>query len=186
MHFKTIKRDEILPMIDQAKNKKEQKKILCQLLECDTGELDALIKELKAEKAEKAAQYELCEEASGEALKADDEALIKKVARDDELAAISAYANELQETLRLKDEEIEGLKRMREAEHKAFERRETELAKEIEQILRDAELAKDLRRDVEGSLMKSQHRNLIISELLSKSLEFITLINGVMSDLLKA
>ncbi len=50
MHFKTIKRDKILPMIEQAKDKKEQKSILCDLLECKSDELDVLIKELEKER----------------------------------------------------------------------------------------------------------------------------------------
>ena len=50
MNFKTIKRDKVLPMIDQAKDKKEQKKILCDLLECKPSELDELINELEMER----------------------------------------------------------------------------------------------------------------------------------------
>ncbi len=50
MHFKTIKRDEILPMIEQAKNVKEQKKILCDLIDCSKKELEELIKELFEER----------------------------------------------------------------------------------------------------------------------------------------
>ena len=51
MHFKTIKRDKILPMIEQAKDKKEQKSILCDLLECNKDELEALICELEKKRA---------------------------------------------------------------------------------------------------------------------------------------
>lgn len=51
MHFETIKRDEVLPMIEQAKNVKEQKEILCDLLDCADDELEELIEDLRAEKA---------------------------------------------------------------------------------------------------------------------------------------
>ena len=51
MHFKTIKRDEVLVLLEQAKNKKEQEKILCDLLECKPEELEKLIKELEGERA---------------------------------------------------------------------------------------------------------------------------------------
>ncbi|MBE6537964.1 MAG: hypothetical protein E7671_00675 [Ruminococcaceae bacterium] len=52
MHFKTIERDEVLPMLEQTKNVKEQKEILCDLLDCNMKELNSLIRELRAEREE--------------------------------------------------------------------------------------------------------------------------------------
>ncbi|MBR3966560.1 MAG: hypothetical protein IKJ91_05750 [Clostridia bacterium] len=189
MHFKTIKRDEILPMIDQAKNKKEQKKILCQLLECDTGELDALIKKLKAEKAEKAAQYELCEEASGKAPEADDKALIKKVARDDELAAISAYANGLQAGLKEKEAVIATLETALDASA-AAEDQYKELIRDAEKKLEEKNAALTLTeerlRSARELLMKNDKKMTVLSDALAKALAFIASLNGVIADILKA
>lgn len=188
MHFKTIKRDKILPMIDQAKNKKEQKKILCQLLECDTGELDALIKELKAEKAEKAAQYELCEEAPDESPKADDKALIKKVAQDDELAAISAYANELQAKLREKESEIATLQTALDAST-AVEDKYRELVRDAEKKLdertSDLKFTEERLKSARELLMKNDKKMTMLSDALAKSLAFIASLNGVIADALK-
>ena len=181
MHFKTIKRDEILPMIDQAKNKKEQKKILCQLLECDTGELDALIKKLKAEKAEKAAQYELCE--------ADDKALVKKVARDDELAAISAYANELQAKLKEKEAVIATLEAAIDASA-AAEDQYKELIRDAEKKLEEKNAALTLTeerlRSARELLMKNDKKMTVLSDALAKALAFIASLNGILADILKA
>ena len=188
MHFKTIKRDEILPMIDQAKNKKEQKKILCQLLECDTGELDALIKELKAEKAEKAAQYELCEKAPDETPEADDKALIKKVARDDELAAISAYANELQARLKEKEAKIAALEKALDAST-AAEDNYYDIVKEAEERAEEAgkalALSEERLKNCRELLLKYDKKISVLSEALSKALAFIASLNGVIADALK-
>ncbi len=52
MHFETIKRDEVLPMLEQAKDPGAQKEILCDLLNCSDDELEELIGELREEKAE--------------------------------------------------------------------------------------------------------------------------------------
>ena len=50
MTFETIKRDEILGILREAKNVKEQKKILCDMLYCTPAELEKLIAELEGEK----------------------------------------------------------------------------------------------------------------------------------------
>lgn len=50
MTFETIKRDEILGILREAKNVKEQKKILCDMLYCTPAELEKLIAELESEK----------------------------------------------------------------------------------------------------------------------------------------
>lgn len=50
MTFETIKRDEILGILREAKNVKEQKKILCDMLYCTSAELEKLIAELESEK----------------------------------------------------------------------------------------------------------------------------------------
>lgn len=85
MHFKTIKRDEVFVLLEQAKNKKEQEKILCDLLECKPEELEKLIKELEGERAaHKAKEKEEMKKATA------------KVAKDDEFAEISAYAKYLE------------------------------------------------------------------------------------------
>ncbi len=88
MHFKTIKRDEVLPMLEQAMNKTEQKKILCDLLDCRNEELEKLIKELESERAANKAKE-----------KQDMKKLTAKVARDDEYSDVSAYAKFLEEEL---------------------------------------------------------------------------------------
>ena len=185
MHFKTIKRDEILPMIDQAKNKKAQKKILCQLLECDKGELDALIKELKAGRAEKAVQYEPCKEIHV----ADDKALIKKIAEDDELAAISAYANELQAKLREKESEIATLQTALDASS-ALEVRYNELIRDAEKKLgeknTDLKLTEERLISARELLLKNDKKMSALSDALSKALAFIASLNGVIAETLKA
>ena len=84
MHFKTIKRDEVLPMLEQAKNKTEQKKILCDLLDCKCGELDELITELKIERTQAKENKEMKKTAA-------------RVSNDDALADVSAYAKYLEE-----------------------------------------------------------------------------------------
>lgn len=86
MHFKTIKRDEVLVNLEQAKNKKEQKKILCDLLECKPEELDELIKKLENEREDRKLQE-----------KADMKKMASKVAKDEQLTEVSAYANYLEE-----------------------------------------------------------------------------------------
>ena len=50
MTFETIKRDEILGILREAKDVKEQKKILCDMLYCTPAELEKLIAELEGEK----------------------------------------------------------------------------------------------------------------------------------------
>lgn len=50
MTFETINRDEILGILREAKNVKEQKKILCDMLYCTPAELEKLIAELESEK----------------------------------------------------------------------------------------------------------------------------------------
>ena len=74
MHFKTIKRDEVLVNLEQAKNKAEQKKILCDLLECKPSELDELIKKLENEREARKLQE-----------KADMKKIASKVAKDEQL-----------------------------------------------------------------------------------------------------
>lgn len=86
MHFKTIKRDEVLPMLEQAKDKKEQKKALCDLLDCKPAELETLILELEGERAAK----KMIEK---DRMKQ----TVKKVAKDDEYSDVSAYAKYLEE-----------------------------------------------------------------------------------------
>lgn len=88
MHFKTIKRDEDLPMLDQAKNKKEQKKALCDLLDCKPAELETLILELEGERAaKKMIDKDQMKQTA------------KKVAKDDEYSDVAAYAKFLEEEL---------------------------------------------------------------------------------------
>ncbi len=53
MTFETIKRDEILGILREAKDVKEQKKILCDMLYCTPAELEKLIAELEGEKKAK-------------------------------------------------------------------------------------------------------------------------------------
>lgn len=86
MHFKAIKRDEVLVNLEQAKNKAEQKKILCDLLECKPSELDELIKKLENEREARKLQE-----------KADMKKTASKVAKDEQLTEVSAYANYLEE-----------------------------------------------------------------------------------------
>ena len=240
MHFKTIKRDKVLTMIDQAKDKKEQKKILCDLLECKPSELDELINELEMEREannvspqptiksgkwenteieqlkklhgrglgsaeiakklgrkqksvismlsvlkQKDAQYELCEET----LKEDDEALIKKVARDDELAAISAYANELQAKLKEKESEIATLQTALDTST-AVEDRHNELIRDAEKKLEEKNVALTLTeerlRSARELLMKNDKKMTVLSDALAKALAFIASLNGVIADILKA
>ncbi len=50
MTFETINRDEILGILREAKDVKEQKKILCDMLYCTPAELETLIAELEGEK----------------------------------------------------------------------------------------------------------------------------------------
>lgn len=50
MTFETINRDEILGILREAKDVKEQKKILCDMLYCTPAELEKLIAELEGEK----------------------------------------------------------------------------------------------------------------------------------------
>lgn len=88
MHFKTIKRDEILIMLEQAKCKKEQKKVLCDLLDCKPHELETLILELEGERAAK----KMIE-------KDQMKQTAKKVAKDDEYFDVAAYAKFLEEEL---------------------------------------------------------------------------------------
>jgi hypothetical protein len=243
MHFKTIKRDKILPMIEQAKDKKEQKSILCDLLECNKDELEALICELEKERAannlsptpdiksgkwedteieqlkklhgrglgsaeiaaklgrpqksvtyklaelrKEEAQYELCEEAPDETPAADDKALIKKVAQDDELAAISAYANELQAKLKEKELEIATLQTALDAST-AIEDQYSELIRDAEKKLEekntDLKLTEDRLRSARELLMKNDKKMTMISDALAKSLAFIASLNGVIADALK-
>ena len=240
MHFKTIKRDKILPMIEQAKDKKEQKSILCDLLECKPSELEALICELEKEReannvsptpdiksgkwedteieqlkklhgrglgsAEIAkkigrkqksviyklselnlneAQYELCEEAP----MADDKALIKKIAEDDELAAISAYANELQAKLKEKEAEIATLQTALDASS-ALEDRYSELIRDAEKKLEEKntalKLTEDRLKSARELLLKNDKKMTILSDALAKSLAFIASLNCVIADFLKA
>lgn len=244
MNFKTIKRDKVLPMIDQAKDKKEQKKILCDLLECKPSELDELINELETERAagnievvpefksgkwsdieieqlkklhgrglgsaeiakkigrkQKSVtykiaelnlneeQYELCEEASGEAPEADDKALIKKVARDDELTAISAYANELQAGLKEKEAVIATLQTAFDASA-AAEDQYKELIRDAEKKLKEKNAALTLTeerlRSARELLMKNDKKMTVLSDALAKALAFIASLNGILADILKA
>lgn len=53
MTFETINRDEILGILREAKDVKEQKKILCDMLYCTPAELEKLIAELEGEKKAK-------------------------------------------------------------------------------------------------------------------------------------
>ncbi len=240
MHFETIKRDKVLPMIEQAKNKKEQKSILCDLLECKPNELEALICELEKEReannvsptpdikngkwedteieqlrklhgrglgsAEIAkkigrkqksviyklselnlneAQYELCEET----LEADDKALIKKITHDDELAAISAYANELQAKLREKDAKIATLETALDAST-AVEDRYKEIIRDAEKKLdersSDLKFTEERLKSARELLLKNDKKMTILSDALAKSLAFIASLNGVIADTLKA
>lgn len=214
MHFKTIKRDKILPMIEQAKDKKEQKSILCDLLQCKPRELEELIKELENERAANVVepapdiksgkwedseieqlkklrdrglgsgeiakklgrlqksvisklselkkheeQYELCEDNDD----ASDKELAKKVAENDELAAISAYANELQARLKEKEAKIAAL----------------------EKTLDASTAAEESLKNCRELLLKYDKKISVLSEALSKALAFIASLNGVIADALK-
>ena len=50
MTFETIKRSEVLKTLREAKNVKNQKKILCDMLYCSPAELEELIKQLESER----------------------------------------------------------------------------------------------------------------------------------------
>ncbi len=240
MHFKTINRDKVLPMIEQAKDKKEQKKILCDLLECKPSELEALITELKNERAandvtpvssiksgkwedseieqlkklhgrgfgsgeiakkigrkQKSVIYKLAElkldelqyepykETCKEIHEADDKALARKVAHSDELAAVSAYANELQAKLREKEAEIATLQAALDASA-AIEDQYKELVWDAEKKLKEKndalKLTEDRLRSARELLLKNDKKMSVISDAMSKALAFIASLNGVIAD----
>ena len=180
MHFETIKRDEILPMISQAKNKKEQKAILCDLLDCTDEELEALIKELRRERE-----------------------VTAKVAHDDELAEIAAYAKKVEGEIKDRDAEIERLKKLIENNNDEADRQIAELGKAAAE--RELAMEKDLRAaqdevetlktEVKASeeklmrsrslLFKSDTKQMFLREALARSIEFISALNQIMAEVLK-
>lgn len=169
MHFKTVKRDEILPMMEQAKNKKEQKKILSDLLDCTVKELEALICELKSEREKNDSESRIDENVK---------AVAKKVAESDELTEIAAYAKKLEGDLAAKEKEL--------AE------REIGLGEELEAAWREAEeraketvCLKEKSQKYLFEMIKRDKKVEILSSALSKSLEFIASLNAVIAEVLK-
>ena len=180
MYFETIKRDEILPMIEQAKDKKEQKKILCDLLGCTMKELEALIRELKAERKKSE---------NDETVKA----AVKKVAESDELTEIASYAKKLEGELAAKDKELDEIKAELEKERDAAAAKEDQFAEEIEAAWAEAdsrekanEELKETQRRYAQRIIKSENKAEMLSAALSKSLEFIASLNAVIAEVLKA
>lgn len=178
MHFKTIKRDEILPMIEQTKAKKEQKAILCDLLDCTAKELEAIIRELKAERKKKDA----AESENDGAVKA----AAKKVAESDELTEIAAYAKKLEGDLNAKEKELAEVRKAA-AEVEVSLGEELEAAwREAEQRAKEAAVLKERTQDYLTQMLKSDKKVEILSIALSKSLEFIASLNAVIAEVLKA
>ena len=155
MQFKTVKRDEILPMIEQAKDVKEQKKILCDLLDCTMKELDALIRELRAERKQNgAAEREIDTTAKAMA----------KIAASDELAEVTAYAKKLEGELAESQARVKELKAL-------LETREKELVESRECVKYNTEIA--------GRALTQKK---LYSEALAKSLSLVASLNAVISE----
>ena len=129
-------------------------------------------------------QYELCEDNDD----ASDKELAKKVAENDELAAISAYANELEARLKEKEAKIATLEKALDAST-AAEDNYYDIVKEAEERAEEAgkalALSEERLKNCRELLLKSDKKISVLSEALSKALAFIASLNGVIADALK-
>ncbi len=237
MHFETIKRDEILPIIDQAKDSEEQKDILCDLLDCSKKELNALVKELRAERDSTTAKESTSGESAhmdvrnkrwtpedleklsklhksgktskeiaaelgrsttavinklrqlGVSDRSEQDALVRAVATNDELAEIAAYAGELEGLINKKDAEILTLQSALDASSAEKDRYNEELEaawKTADEKEKALSVTEERLKSLRELLMKYDRKQTVLSSALAKSLEFIASMNAIIGEVLKA
>ena len=244
MRFHTIKRDEILPMIEQAKNPGEQMEILCDLLECSMEELLVLLEELKKERTikrekvpalksgrwdeielerlkklhkkglssaeiadrlgrkkkavihmisvlkQKDVENNVCDKrekrVAAESVPAKE--LVERVAHDEELSDVAAYAKTLEATLSERDSEIKALQEQIDAsaaQSDHYDEKLEEAWKAADEKAKALLFTEEKLKNARELLLKYDRKNTVLSSALAKSLEFIASLNGIISEALK-
>ena len=117
-----------------------------------------------------------------------DKKLLNRVAHDDELSDVAAYAKTLEATLSVRDSEIKALQERIDAsaaQSDHYDEKLEEAWKAADEKAKALLFTEEKLKSARELLVKYDRKNTVLSSALAKSLEFIASLNGIISEALK-